>query len=395
MRKALFFLFILITFKSFSQIETLKDSSAVIDGLFNIQPLPFVSSNPAYGIMFGLSLSSNFRFTSEKETKISSAILTSDYTTLNQLMFALKTNIFTPGNKWVFSGDWRFYVTSQPTYGLGTGYSKYPEDDLHNIEQPMEFNMLRFHETASVQIARNTFMGLGVYYDWISEIDDKLLDVENGVYTSHYLYNTKYDFDLESTTSVGLALSLSYDSRDLPNNASKGAYLSFTYKFYESMLGNRYDSGNVYLDLRKYVPLSTKNTNKLAFWFLGNFVTHGRLPYMNLTSIGWDQRGTSGRGYKQGRFRGENFLYTEAEFRGDLPIQKEKHPERWGYVVFANVSTLSSNMDEIKLFNSLAPGYGVGLRLMLKKVSKSNLTIDYARGLNGQGGVYINYNEMF
>ena len=96
MRKALFFLFILVSFKSFSQIETVKDSSAVIDGLFNIQPLPFVSSNPAYGIMFGLSLSSNFRFTSEKETKISSAILTSDYTTLNQLMFALKTNIFTP-----------------------------------------------------------------------------------------------------------------------------------------------------------------------------------------------------------------------------------------------------------------------------------------------------------
>ena len=183
-------------------------------------------------------------------------------------------------------------------------------------------------------------------------------------------------------------------SRDIPTNASSGWYANLTYKGYGKSLGNEQMAQMLNLDYRNYFRLSEKKDNVLAVWFMGTFLASGKLPYMNLSSIGWDQKGTSGRGYKQGRYRGENFFYTELEYRLRFGIDK-KHPDRYGMDLFTNLSAASSSLDEIKLFDRVAPGYGTGFRIMLKKLTRSNITLDYARGIQGQSGFYINYNEFF
>ena len=373
-----------------------KVDSLTNPGLFNIQPLPFVAVNPAYGVLFGLSLASSFTFPSNEETKISNAVLTSDYTTKNQLMFNLKSNVFTPGNKWILNGDWRFYISSQPTYGLGIGYSKDTENSLFGREQPMEFDLLRFHQTVSHNIYKNLFIGFGVYYDRYTNIFDQALNLEEDqpVYTSHYLYNSAKGFDLNDYESMAFGLSLIHESRDIPTNAYSGWYGNITYKFYPGGLSNTYGAGLLNLDFRDYIKLDRKRNSILALWFLGSFTTYGKLPYMNLMALGWDQKGTSGRGYKQGRFRGENYMYTEAEYRIPVKIDKQ-HPDRYGFVAFVNLSTASSSIDQIPLFEKFAPGYGAGFRIMLKKLTRSNITIDYGRGSDGTGNVYINFYENF
>ena len=45
-------------------------------------------------------------------------------------------------------------------------------------------------------------------------------------------------------------------------------------------------------------------------WF-----TFGTPPYLELPAIGWDTYQRSGRGYPQGRVRGENQIYLEGEYR--------------------------------------------------------------------------------
>ncbi len=60
----------------------------------------------------------------------------------------------------------------------------------------------------------------------------------------------------------------------------------------------------------------------IGFWTYGWFVTSGDVPYMDLPAVGWDQFGRSGRAYTQGRFRGEDMWYGEAEYR--FPLQKTK-----------------------------------------------------------------------
>ena len=66
-------------------------------------------------------------------------------------------------------GDWRYFIFSQPTYGLGTtapeggvlqkhyninGFDV--EDD--SLVQPMKFNHIRFHEIAAFRIKKNPFL---------------------------------------------------------------------------------------------------------------------------------------------------------------------------------------------------------------------------------------------
>jgi hypothetical protein len=129
----------------------------------------------------------------------------------------------------------------------------------------------------------------------------------------------------------------------------------------------------------------------LAFWAYGNFVTGGKVPYMFLPASGWDMFGRSARPYTMGRFRGEDLAYTEAEWR--FPLQKTK--EKFGAVLFINMSTASNRTGNVSLFHYPQLGYGGGLRYMLSEKNRVNISLDYGFGRNGASGLFLNLNEMF
>jgi hypothetical protein len=54
--------------------------------------------------------------------------------------------------------------------------------------------------------------------------------------------------------------------------------------------------------VRTYRPLTHDARHKLALWFLGNLVTGGTAPFLDLPEIGFD--GRSARGYGEGRRSG-------------------------------------------------------------------------------------------
>jgi len=109
---------------------------------------------------------------------------------------------------------------------------------------------------------------------------------------------------------------------------------------------------------------------------------------MDLPAVGWDQFGRSGRAYTQGRFRGEDVIYGEVEYRA--------HIWKWlGGVLFANSTTATSKDADIKLFNSNDYGYGMGLRFMVDKRARTNINLDYAWGKYGESAFYLNLNETF
>ena len=126
-------------------------------------------------------------------------------------------------------------------------------------------------------------------------------------------------------------------------------------------------------------------------WGYANFLISGELPYMSLPSIGYDMFGRSGRGYSQGRFRGENMVYSEAEYR--FPLQKNK--DTFGGTVFVNAASFGSKMTNEKLFNKINPGYGLGFRVMINKENRTTISADYGFGQKGNSGFYLNINESF
>jgi outer membrane protein assembly factor BamA len=111
---------------------------------------------------------------------------------------------------------------------------------------------------------------------------------------------------------------------------------------------------------------------------------------MILPATAYDQRGRSARGYVQGRFRGNNLVYGETEYR--FPLSKPGGV--LGGVVFVNASTADNPKQNLKLFGSVKAAYGFGLRVMADKKSRTNFCIDYGFG-NKSSGFYLAASEAF
>ncbi|PIB37075.1 hypothetical protein BFP72_17525 [Reichenbachiella sp. 5M10] len=373
----------------------------------SIIPLPAIASNPTNGWMFGVAPGASWNMGDPKDTHISSGLGTVIYTTKKQWIITAKTNVFFSGDSWNLYGDWRFFITSQPTYGLGTGpQSAKPvgigieyQDSL--VSQPitgkqmMNFSYLRIHETVMKRYKQSRFFaGIGFHLDKHWDIEDKLLDLDADpkVITSNYAYSTKKGFDPEEYTLSGLSINAVYDSRDNAINPYSGRYAFANIHLNPEILGSDQRSSLLWLEYRDYFPLNKERPrHMIAVWTYGWFVTSGNVPYLDLPAVGWDQFGRSGRAYTQGQFRGEDLAYAEVEYR--VPLQRNK--ETFGAVVFANTTTASNPNGDIQLFEYLDFGYGMGLRVMINKKSRANLNLDVAFGEYGASGFYFGINEAF
>ena len=382
-------------------------------GSFYITPLPAIGQNPAWGFMYGAVVTGSWYMGDPATTSISSLTTGLILTTKSQTLFTIKGTSYSKENKWKYDIDWRLLKTSQPTYGLGTGplsaqlaSNGFEIDDgvfskKIDEEQLMNYNFLRFHQTVSKRFGDNIYLGLGYHFDKFKNVEDNLLDLnpEDGsepVITNYYAYNHKYGFNQDKSTLSGVSLNATFDTRDNINNTYSGRYALVSFHINPEFLGSDQSSSTLWLEYRDYFDLSKKKDHKniFAVWWFGNFTTSGTLPYMNLPALGYDQMSNSGRGYAQGRFRGENLMYTEIEYRRML-LGTKKNPDFFGIAVFANATTASGKDSDINLFQYIDPAVGAGLRFMVEKQSRTTLAIDFAVGKYGAKGFYLALNQAF
>jgi Omp85 superfamily domain len=370
-------------------------------GVKNLSLLPIVGYSPANGFVVGAAVSVTKLLGNPKTTQLSSALLNASFTTKKQILLNLRFDVFLKENKWAVSGDNRLLFFAQPTYGLGiyglqgqaytfglNGSSVARTDS----EQPMRFNYIRLYETVSRRIIGKWYAGMGLMIDYDFNIKDQALklDTPNQYLTSHYVYSKAYGFDTAHYSVNGLSFQIIHDSRDNPVNAYSGNYLNLAFRVNEVAFGSTQNSTMFYYEWRNYISVSKRiPRNVIAFWFWGVLVTSGSVPYLALPSITWDTYNRSGRGYIQGRFRGENMIYEEAEFRYRITTDG-----LLGGVLFTNFTTASNPLTGEKVFDSVAPGYGFGLRIKMNKKDRTNIAIDYGIG-DGFTGIYFNIREAF
>ena len=66
-----------------------------------------------------------------------------------------------------------------------------------------------------------------------------------------------------------------------------------------------------------------------------------------------------------------------------------------GAVLFANMTTASASDLDVQLFDYLKMGGGAGLRFMMNRDTRANITLDYGIGADGKGAIYFGLNEYF
>ncbi len=369
-------------------------------GVKNLSLLPVIGYSPANGFVVGAAVSVSEFLGDPKTTQLSTALINVSLTTKSQVLLNLRFDLYLKNNLWYVSGDNRLLFFTQPTYGLGV-YGLQGQNYTFNLngssvektdsEQPMKFNYIRLYETVLRKVTNHWYAGMGIMVDDHFSIVDQSLRLDSPVnLTSHYTYSKKYGFDTAHYSANGLSFQIMHDSRDNPVNAYKGNYFNVIFRVNPIAFGSTQSSTMLYYEWRNYIQLSKKNPrNVLAFWFWGTTVTSGHLPYLALPAITWDTYNRSGRGYIQGRFRGPSMIYAESEYRFRLSANG-----LFGGVVFANATTASNPDTKQSVFNTIAPGYGVGLRIMMNKNDRTNITIDYGRG-DGFSGIYFNIREAF
>jgi len=362
---------------------------------------PVLGSSPATGFQFGAAGQAAWFMGTPETTRISQASANFTYTAKSQFLITLKSNVMSKGDAWIFTGDWRYYLYSQSTYGLGTNSPGVVTGSGFNIqgydvsteagEEPMEFNWLRLHETVFKEIKKNVYIGVGYHLDSYTSIIDKNLNVAAGALTNHYIYSLTKGFNPNQYTLSGMSVNVIYDSRDNQINPYKGIYANVQYRYNSEFIGSAQNSSLTYMELRAYKGLSEKHPRHIiAGWIYANVVSSGNVPYLDLPAANYDTRNRSARGYVQGRFRGEDLVYAEAEYR--FPISKCS--SILGGVLFVNAITASDRMAKIPVFDYTKPGYGFGLRVKADKLSRTNITVDVGFG-DHSSGIYFGAAEVF
>lgn len=363
-----------------------------------VAAIPAIGYTPASGLQLGVAGTAGLLLGDLADTTISSAAGSLLVTTEKQLMLQLAATVMTPRNDWELLSDWRFLLYNQNTFGLGTGTTPLATGisingwgELAAVPgaQPMDFDLLRLHQSALRHVAGSIYLGAGFRLDRYLGIEDRRLDLTAAtpVVTSHYAYSRIRGFDPGAYTASGLGFEAVSDSRDSTIAPYRGTYAVLRFTGFPTWLGSTRSAAEVAAEGRTYVGLSDDPRNLLALWAIGSGVTSGELPYLALPSSGWHARSAMGRGYVQGRFRGTAMLYAEAEWRFRL-----SSGGLVGGTLFANAQSFARPSVSLPqyaftepgedLLETIRPAGGVGFRLMLLKQSRTALRVDVAAGVD-------------
>jgi len=178
--------------------------------------------------------------------------------------------------------------------------------------------------------------------------------------------------------ATGFGGELLYDSRDFGLNAYKGHYFSIQQLYYAPGIST-YSFWSTDVTYRTYVPLWTKCVFAMEVHGLFNY--GGTVPWTLMGMSGVDGRL---RGYYRGRYRDNNIMEGQIEFR-------QRIKWRLGLVAWVGCANVFSDFRTIAWHKTL-PSYGLGLRWEFKP--RVNIRIDYGF-TRDEGGVVFNINEAF
>ena len=341
-----------------------------------------ISAVPAagYSLATGFAglLAGNAAFYTDKEANTSTMVTSFTYTVRNQIILPFLTNIWTKNNNYSIITDWRYVKFPSYTYGLG-GYTSL--SDGYTID----YSAIRLHQTVLRKIIPDMYVGLGYNMDYFYSIEE--VDPPTNKQTDFQKYESKPVVSKTEFAS-GLTLNFIYDTRKNSINPEKGNFLNIIYRPNLTIFGNDYTWRSLVIDARKYIKYPANSNNVLAFWSYEWLTVSGHAPYLMLPNTGGDPYSNTGRGYIQGRFRGNNMAYVESEYRFQVTPNG-----LIGGVVFVNAESFTEQTSN--RFETIAPGYGAGIRIKLDKISRTNVALDYGFGLGGSGGLFVNIGEVF
>ncbi|MCD4730200.1 MAG: outer membrane protein assembly factor [Bacteroidales bacterium] len=349
-----------------------KKQDKIAQGKMMITPL----AGPAYTPELSLSISAGIMIsfkTNRKDSLIqrSSGPIMLGASITGAYFFGTKLTTFWLKDKMRIYADINFKDMPDNYWGVGyeAGFNTEKGDSTTSYKR----TWWQFYPKILWQFKKHFFIGPLIDFNYTKGRDASPGVTEDPNYIK---YNDK-------PFNSGLGMVFQYDSRDVPVNAWKGAFVEVSAGFYGPYLGGDNTYQIFVVDLRKYWMIKQPGRT-VAGQLKGRFGT-GDVPYGEMSQPGtpFDLRG-----YTWGRYREESMIFALGEYRhmftkrnGDLSIH--------GVVGWIGVGTLG---EKVKEFGDWLPSIGIGYRLEVQP--RMNLRIDIGVGLES-AGFYFNFNEAF
>jgi outer membrane protein assembly factor BamA len=367
-----------------AQQDTLVHRDTMLLHRHSFFPLPVLGYSQEKGLEIGAAMLYSF-YTDNRHpdplTRNSTINLIPSFTTKSQFKVDLKTNIWTRSNTWHFKSNLRYHDFPLYFYGIGDTTHKADQSLLNNKRYKVQLEGER-------RITGNFYAGLTLLYqhDAYDSRDSK------GIYQAMPLV----DKDGGYATFIGITGI--YDNRDNQNYTTRGTWMRLNVAYAPSFLSKQ-TLWKVEAEGRHFIPLSAKSTIGLNGSF--NSLQGSTLPFYLLPEMGND---LLMRGYYTGRYRDQNYLALQAEYRyfldPKIPINiwfLHMQP-KFALAAFAGTGTVFPNSDFS--FSRFKPNYGVGGRWFYDESAKLTIRIDYGWGEKRPGeprqaGFYLSLAEAF
>ncbi|MGF6930004.1 outer membrane protein assembly factor BamA [Chitinophaga sp. W2I13] len=347
-------------------------------------PLPVLGYSQEKGLEIGAAMLYSF-YTDNKNpdraTRNSTLNLIPAITTESQYKIDLKANIWTRSNTWHFKSNLRYH--NYPLYFFGIGdTTRYDNRSLVNNSR------YKVQVEGERRISGHFYAGASILYqhDTYSSGDSK------GIYTTMPLT------DKEGGYVTFLGLTGIFDNRDNENFARRGSWLKLNLAYAPSFL-SKHPLFKIEAQGSHFLSISRKST--LGFNGIFNSLQGNELPFYLLPEMGND---LIMRGYYTGRYRNQNYLAGQAEYRYLVDPKMRIHiwfvdiKPKFALAAFAGTGTVFANRDF--RFGGFKPSYGAGIRYFYDENARLTIRIDYAVGEKRSGesrqkGLYLSLAEAF
>lgn len=285
---------------------------------------------------------------------------------------------YTLNEQTAIENDYQLWLFKNKLYHTGViDYSRFPQFyygigtvNKNTDKQSIDLEIVKVNSKNLFQVHKNIYSGIQFQYYTVFHQNKHMLSGND----DRVVYG---DMGFKS---VGIGPIIIIDKRDNPLNPSNGSYFEASYLDYGKVIYNKNRFSSLTIDARKFKTLPNKIIWNINAY--GSF-NNGDVPYKLMAEIGGAR---FLRGYYKGRFRDNNMIIIQQEFR--MPIYKA-----FGIAAFGGLGSVAKTLADFRK-NEVHYNYGVGLRIRVNKKENTNIRIDYGFTKDSQG-LYIVFAEAF
>lgn len=324
--------------------------------------VPLVMYTPETHVGIGAFYVHFFRFSSTKESRVSSLAAVALVTTRRQAIFELHPDFYWAKDAGHAFGKLEYQRYPDSFWGIGN--NTHDADEERYVRE-----RLRFRGGPNYRVVGPLYAGVSLdVMEYTAQYTDP-----NGVFERENIPGKPGGF------TAGLGPVASYDTRDNAVATRRGWLLNATLQWFGAPI-SRYDFRKFIFEARRFFQISGEHVVGTRFY---GETQGGNVPYYHLAMLGGDELL---RGYYLGRWRDKNLAALEVEYRYPLIW-------RFGGVAFAGAGEVADKITDLTSV-PVRWALGGGLRFSLNDDEHLNLRLDAGFGPDTYG-FYFTAREAF